>query len=73
MVTRKRKSEEDMAATDPHVTPAPQQPSTLADDTISEYEMPDGLTYMLTAKEAETRGAKAVGKPANKAVTPQNK
>lgn len=61
---------EPVAATDPQTTPAPE--TTVAEDGVSEYELPDGGTYLLTAKDAEARGGKAV-KPSNKAVTPSNK
>jgi hypothetical protein len=51
----------------------PPAASTLATGDIAEYELPDGSTYMLTADEAERRGAKAVDRPKNKAITPRNK
>lgn len=71
MVTRKTKETELVAATDTHSTPPPPDPA--EDQSVAEYEAPDGATYQLTAKEAEQRGFKAVGKPQNKAVKPQDK
>lgn len=55
-----------------HTTPPPPEPRTVADDTLGEYEL-NGATYLLSAAEAAKRGAKAVTRPANKAITPQNK
>lgn len=55
-----------------HTTPPPAEPKRLADNDLGEYEV-DGATFMLSAAEAQKRGAKAVSRPANKAVTPQNK
>lgn len=82
MVTRKRKpvdfepepveeESEPVAATDVHTTSIPGK--SLASGELSEYQMPDGSTYLLSADEAKKRGAKSVARPANKAVTPQNK
>lgn len=71
MTTRKKSEEEPVAATDPQTSP--NAPTTVASEEVSEYELPDGSTYLLTAKDAEARGAKAAKKPANKAVTPSNK
>jgi hypothetical protein len=48
-------------------------PTKQATGDLDEYETEDGATYLLTAEEAERRGAKAVSKPSNKAQTPQNK
>jgi hypothetical protein len=80
MVTRKRKpvdfepepvEDEPVAATDVHKTSIPG--TSLATGELAEYQMPDGSTYLLSADEAKKRGAKSVARPANKAVTPQNK
>ena len=54
----------------PITTPPPTQ---LADaGTLAEYEI-DGNTFLLSAADAKARGAKAVSRPENKAVTPDNK
>jgi len=53
-----------------HVTPPPQKQA--ASGALQEYEI-DGATYLLLPEEAERRGAKAVTRPANKAVNPSNK
>jgi hypothetical protein len=64
--------EEPVAADDPHVTPKPA--TTVTSGEVSEYTLDDGSTYLLTAEEAEARGAKAKAKtPENKSVTPSNK
>jgi len=56
----------------PHVTPAPAPQPDAEQDEVGEYEI-DGQTYQLSKREAESRGAKAVGKPENKSATTQNK
>lgn len=79
MTIRKRKTEtdepesesEDVAADDPIVVQSVGK--RLAEGELSEYQTDDGATYLLTAEEAQQRGAKAVVKPQNKAVTPSNK
>jgi hypothetical protein len=78
MPTRKKNvplppEEEPVAATDPQTSPNAPDPTTVAAEGVSEYELADGSTYLLTAREAEQRGAKAVSRPANKAVTPSDK
>jgi hypothetical protein len=60
------------AADDPIVVSSV-APTKQATGDLDEYETEDGATYLLTAEEAERRGAKAVSKPSNKAQTPQNK
>ena len=71
MPQRKRQTEEEsVAADDPHTSP--NAPTPAASPELAEYTLPDGSTYLLSAEEAERRGAKA-HVPANKAVTPSNK
>jgi hypothetical protein len=77
MTTRKRQirePEEPVAATDPHVTPATTT-TAQGEESLAEYELDDGSTYLLSAEEAERRGAKRKAKdaPPNKAQSPSNK
>lgn len=59
-----------MAATDPHITPKPVEPDD--PEALAEYDL-NGRTFQMTASYAERFGAKKVDKPANKAVSPDNK
>jgi hypothetical protein len=56
----------------PHLTTNVEE-TRLVEGDVSEYETADGATFLLTPDDAKRLGAKAVSKPANKAVTPSNK